>query len=562
MLRVFPLGGLGEIGMNCLALEQRGQVLIVDCGVTFDDRGLGVDVVHPDFSALDPYRDRIAGVFITHGHEDHIGALPYLLKRFDVPVWGPPYALGLVRERLGEHEVLAHARLIETSARTRFTVGSFEVEPIRVTHSIADATALAIRTDAGLLVHTGDFKFDENPPDGEVFDEARLRELGDEGVSLLFSDSTNVDSDGGAGSEQSVGEALEPIVAEAKGAVVVALFASNVHRLRMLGDIARRTGRRIVALGRSILTHTRVAHDTGYLNWPSDLVFPQERVNELPRNAILGLATGTQAEERAALARLARAEHPHLKLEPGDVVALSSRIIPGNEPEVYAVMGELLRRGVVVRTRVTDRNIHVSGHAHRGEQRRMLELVRPRAFIPVHGTIHHLMRHAALARECGVPEVEVIENGDVVEVSLDRRDDSVRAHPAPKKRIPVGKMLTYAGRPVPAQVLRERAWLAESGCAVVSVVLARGRLQSVALRTRGVLDEAAGGDVLAHAKREIAASVAEEIARAAEMGGAGEEAVIETARLAARRVFFKAVGFKPLTMVTVHRLDSSPGGGN
>src|SRR5689334_7763284 len=190
-IRVFPLGGLGEVGMNCLALEQRGEVLLVDCGVTFDDRGIGVDVVHPDFSPLDAYRGRIAGVFLTHGHEDHIGALPYLLRRFDVPVWGPPYALGLVSERLGEHEVLAHARLFETTPRRPFDVGSFRVEPVRVTHSIADATALAIHTAAGLVFHTGDFKFDDTPPDGNSYDEERLRALGDEGVSLLFSDSTN-----------------------------------------------------------------------------------------------------------------------------------------------------------------------------------------------------------------------------------------------------------------------------------------------------------------------------------------------------------------------------------
>ena len=559
MLRVFPLGGLGEIGMNCLALEQRGQVLLIDCGVTFDDRGLGVDVVHPDFSALNAYRDRIAGVFITHGHEDHIGALPYLLKRFDVPVWGPPYALGLVRERLSDHEVLGHARLIETKARTRYTVGSFEVEPVRVTHSIADATALAIRTDAGLVVHSGDFKIDETPPDGEAFDEERLREFGDEGTALLFSDSTNVDSDGGAGSEQTVGDALEPIVAQAPGAVVVAIFASNVHRLRMLGDIARRTGRRIVPLGRGILTHTRVAHDTGYLDWPSDLVFPQERVNELPRKAILGLATGTQAEGRAALAKLARGEHPHLKLEPGDLVALSSRIIPGNEPEVYAVIGELLRRGVEVRTRVTDRNIHVSGHAHRGEQRRMLELVRPKTFIPVHGTIHHLMRHAELARECGVADVCVIENGDVVEVEragADAEPQFVRL--VRKERVPVGRIPTFAGHPVAAQTLRERTWLAESGCAVVTVTVKRGAVHEVKLVTRGVLDETLDAALLAQTQRDVAASVAQELTRApdGQRRGASDETIAESARLATRRTIFKALGFKPLTIVSVHHLDA------
>ncbi len=308
-VRVIPLGGLGEIGMNALALEQDGEAILVDCGVTFDDRGIGVDVVHPDFTALENVRVR--GVVITHGHEDHIGALPYFLRRFDVPVWGPPYALGLVRERLAEHEVLGWAKLHETTPRVPFEVGPFLFEPVRVTHSIADATALVIRTGAGTVIHTGDFKFDEDPVDGEAFDVERLRAAGDAGVALLLSDSTNVDARGdAAGGERGVGDALRALVASAEGAVVVAMFASNVHRLRMLGEIARATHRRIVILGRSVQTHARVAHATGYLDWPSSIRWPADRARELPREKILGIATGTQGEARAALARLAHAEHP------------------------------------------------------------------------------------------------------------------------------------------------------------------------------------------------------------------------------------------------------------
>jgi ribonuclease J len=232
VLRLFALGGLGEIGMNCLALEEDDRVLLVDCGVTFDARGLGVELAHPDFEALEQWRDKIVGVFVTHGHEDHIGAIPYLLRRHDVPVWGPPYALGLVRERLDEHEVLEHARLFEAHPGERVSCGPFTVEPIRVTHSIADATALAIGTSAGTVIHTGDFKIDPAPSDGERFDEERLAALGDAGVALLLSDSTNVDSEGPTGSEKGVGEALGDIVTGAKGAVFVALFASNVHRQR------------------------------------------------------------------------------------------------------------------------------------------------------------------------------------------------------------------------------------------------------------------------------------------------------------------------------------------
>jgi ribonuclease J len=541
---VLPLGGLGEVGMNCLALEQRGEVLIVDCGVTFDARGLGIDVVHPDFSALDDFGVNVAGVVITHGHEDHIGALPYFLARHDVPIYGPKYALGLVRERLAEHEILRHARLVETSVRTPFRVGSFTVEPIRVTHSIADATALAIRTDAGTVVHSGDFKFDDAPPDGEAFDEDRLRELGDEGVSLLFSDSTNIDSEGRTGNEVDVGEALGRIVASARGAVVVALFASNVHRLRLLGDIARRTNRKIVLLGRGVGTHARVARATGYLPWPDELVWPDNAIRELPRDRILAIATGSQGEERAALARLARGEHPALDLGEGDTVVLSARAIPGNEPEVVALMGKLLRRGVDVRSRLSDRGIHVSGHAHRPEQRRMLDLVRPRCFVPVHGTLHHLRRHAALAEEAGVTRTLVIENGDVAALEGDaiRRDGALKT----------GRVHVFAGRPVAPAVIRERAALAQEGVATCTVVLdGRGIVTKVLIATRGVLDETTPD---AARDLEVArATVVRAIASLDVAGIARDEVVAEQARLAVRRTFHKARGMKPLTLVHVLR---------
>jgi ribonuclease J len=541
-VRIIPLGGLGEIGMNCLALEQRGQVVLVDCGVTFDDRGLGVDVVHPDFSALDAWRDRISGVFLTHGHEDHIGALPYLLARFDVPVWGPPYALGLVRERLAEHEVLEHARLIPAAPRTRYEVGPFAIEPIRVTHSIADATALAITTEAGTIIHSGDFKFDESPTDGEAFDVARLEELGRQGVALLLSDSTNVFSEGSAGSELGVGDVLEPIVAQAGGAVIVAIFASNVHRLRILGDIARRTQRKIVLFGRSVGTHTRVAHHTGYLDWPSDLVWPADRARELPRRSILGIATGTQGEAAAALARLSRGEHPALDVGEGDTVVLSSRIIPGREPEVFQIFGALVRRGVALRTWATDRGVHVSGHACRAEQRRMIELVRPRAFVPVHGTMHHLVQHSELARDLGVASVCVLENGDVAEM----RDGTVEK----VDRLVVARVHTFAARSIPSEVLRERELLAQGGVVACLVELDRGpRARAVWLSTRGVIDEDADAQVLEAARRDVTQAIAE-------LPGVpppDDAALAETARLAVRRAFARVVGYKPMTIVHLSR---------
>jgi ribonuclease J len=530
MLRFFPLGGLGEVGMNCLALEQDGRVMIVDCGVTFDARALGAPVVHPDFGGLEAWRDRIAGVFLTHGHEDHIGALPYLLTRFDVPVWGPAYAIELVREKADEHEILRHARLEVVKTRETIAVGPFEVEPIRVTHSIADATALAIKTSEGTVIHTGDFKFDPEPPDGEMFDEARFRELGDAGVSLLFSDSTNAFTPGETASETSVGRALRDVVLGAKGAVFVAMFASNVHRLRLLGEIAKDTGRRIVLLGRSVETHARVARRSGYLSWPSDLVWPKDRLELVARSSILAIATGTQGEARGALARLSKGGGD-LEVLPGDTVVLSSRVIPGNEREVYGIIDDLIRKGAIVRSWLTDRTIHTSGHAHKDEQRRMLELVRPRTFVPVHGMIQHLTALAEIARALGIDPARVVENGAVVELSNDALEKVGRVH--------VGRVHVHDGHEVPRSVLAQRARLAEEG--FVHVTIAGDAIEVL---TQGVVDADANADLLEDAKRE---------ARITFDGAADQthETRVEWVRLAVRRVFARATGTKPQTHVTI-----------
>ena len=551
-LALFPLGGLGEIGMNCFALEQRGQILLVDCGVTFDDRGIGVDVIHPSFAALEQYEAdgaRIVGVVVTHGHEDHIGALPYLLRRFDCPVYAPPYALGLIRERLGEHEILQYARLNEVRVRTPFAVGSFLVEPIRVTHSIADATAVAIRTDAGMVIHSGDFKIDPHPEDGETFDADRLRELGDEGVALLLSDSTNVDSIGTTGSEEIVHEALEAIVENAKGAVVVGVFASNVHRLRMLGEIALKTGRKLVLLGRSVQTHSRVAHATGYLGWPTGLVHPAERARELPPARILGIATGTQAEERAALGRLARGDHHAMSIGAGDTVVMSSRIIPGHEPEVYELMGNLLRLGVELITRGTDKRVHVSGHAHQDEQRKMIELVRPRSFVPLHGTLHHLRKHAEIARSYGA-DARVIENGQRLRLSELGLEEN--------GRVESGRVHRFAGHEIAPSVLRERGQLAETGIAFAAVpVTARGELSGeIVIETRGIVDAETAIELVARAKNEAARAIADvQMVKSIHDGGTTRDdaSIVAAVRSAIRRTFFQATGSKCVCIVVVQR---------
>jgi ribonuclease J len=531
-VRLFALGGLGEVGMNCMAIENEDRLLVIDCGVTFD-RAFGAPVVHPDFSAFDAWRDRIAGVFLTHGHEDHIGALPYLLRRFDVPVWGPRYALELVRERIAEHEVLDHARLFVVKTREEVSVGPFRVEPLRVTHSIADATALVIHTSEGTIIHTGDFKFDPTPPDGETFDEERFRQVGDEGVSLLLSDSTNAFAPGETESETVVGRALHDLVLASKGAVFVAMFASNVHRLRVLGQVARASNRRIVLLGRSVETHARVARLTGYLPWPSDVVWPRERARELPRSSILAIATGSQGEERGALARLAGERTGELRIVPGDTVVLSSRVIPGNDREVSKIVDDLLRRGAIVRSWLSDRAIHTSGHAHQAEQQRMLGLVRPRAFIPVHGTMHQLVRHAETARASGVPSVLVAENGDVIEL----KDGSL----AKVDRVAVGRVhVTDEGIEVPPAVLADRMRLAHDGFVHITLVEGAAGLEAHVV-TQGVIDPEASEPILEAARHEAV--------RAYTATDAIDPA--EEARLAVRRVFQRETGARPETHVTV-----------
>jgi ribonuclease J len=544
-LRLVALGGLGEIGMNCLAIEQDDGIVLIDCGVTFPTNDLGIDVYHPRFDYLVPRSDRLRGVVLTHGHEDHIGALPYLLAAFEVPVFGPAHAIELARLRLSEHGFnVGETDLSVVQVGRSFDLGPFGFEPIRVTHSIVDATALAIRTVAGTVLHTGDFKFDPAPPDGELTDEARLHALGDEGVRLLLSDSTNIDSPGTAGSEREVAEALSELVHKAKARVVLGVFASNVQRLRVVGDIAVAAGRRLCLLGRSVVNHSRAAQAVGRLGWPSDLVVPSEVAAAMPRERILVVASGTQAERMSTLTRLAMSTHPALRLDQGDLVILSSRIIPGNDRPVYEMMGNFLRLGVELVTRITDRRVHASGHAHRDEQLRMIELTRPRAFVPVHGTLHHLMRHAALARDAGVSEVLVAEDGEAFELSRD-------TPPVKIARVPVGKVATFGGDELSEEVLRERAQLGRCGVAFVSVLLdRRGALVNTPqVSARGVVDLS-----LTSALRKAAGAVARAISESDARTRATDSDLSDLVRLAARRAIESLTGRRPVVVVTVSRV--------
>ena len=521
--------------MNCLAIETEGTIIVVDCGLTFPDQRNGVSVIHADFEWLLDNGGQVRAVVLTHGHEDHIGALPFLLRDLDVPVYGPPYTLELLRDRLEEHGLEAQ-ELHRTEPGKVFEVGPFSIEPIRVTHSIADATALLLQTPAGTIVHTGDFKIEDGPTDGEAFDAARFREAGDRGVALLLSDSTNVTVPGWTGSERSVWDTLEELVRAHPGRVAVAVFASNVHRLRSLFAIARTTGRRLCLLGRSIHRHVAAATATGYLETVQDILVEPERARSVPREQLLVVCTGTQGEPRAALTRLAEGRHRDLRLEPGDLAVLSSRLIPGNDQAVYDLINLLERAGVEVRYRGSDPGVHVSGHAHREEQRTMLQLVRPRAFLPVHGTVFHLNRHAALAAEQGVQEIVVAENGAVVELTPDGLGIV--------GEVATGRVhLDNLGDEIDDKVLKDRAMMGELGFALVVVELdSEDRVLGLPeIVTRGVLCEETSEELLEAASRYVKKALERR-----RKGNRKSTPISEEAGLALRRFFRRELGRKPV----------------
>lgn len=480
-LRIVPLGGLGEVGMNCFAIEHGDDVVVVDCGTKFPNDELGVDVIHPDFEWLRANASRVRGAVLTHGHEDHIGAVPYLLNDLPVPLYGPRHALALVARRLERHgfEEKEWTKRVVLAGQ-RFFVGSIEFEPIRVSHSIVDATALCIRTPAGTVLHTGDFKFDPAPSDGEVTDEARLLEIGAEGVDLLLSDSTNVDELGEAGSEGDVREHLLDSVRSAERRVFVALFASNVQRLLSLGEVARQTGRRIAALGTSLVRHVEVARELGFLPWPRDFLLPPEAIRTFPARELLLLTSGTQAEPGSALWRLSRGEHRFAEVQRGDRVVFSSRIIPGRDRQVVSMVCDLLRMGAEVEWGRRS-GAHTSGHACRDEQAKMIQLVAPRAFVPVHGTLHHLMKHAALARELGVDQVDVVENGQTIVLE---QGSIHRGERVPSGEVHVG----IGGGVLGIETLQERRELGRGGHVTIAVACdARARLVGApVVRAQGV----------------------------------------------------------------------------
>ena len=468
-VRLIPLGGLGEIGLNMMLVEFGEDLIAVDCGLMFpDDEMPGIDYVIPDFAYALGKRDGFRAVFLTHGHEDHIGALPYLLAQVRVPVYGTPLTLALVTEKLRERRLLEQADLRPLRPRERIETGPFAVEPIRVTHSIVDGIGLAIGTPVGTLVHTGDFKLDPSPLDGEPPDYRKFAELGAEGVLVLCSDSTNVDRPGHTRSEIEVGAALAARFERAAGRIIVATFASHVHRIQQVLDLAARGGRRVALLGRSVEKNVAIAAELGYLRVPAGLIVPLEALAEVPASRQVILSTGSQGEPHSALALMAAGEHKYVRVERGDLVIISARVIPGNERTIGRVVNALYRLGAEV---LYEANafVHVSGHASQDDLKLMLALTRPRYFVPVHGEYRHLLGHARLAESVGIPpeRVFLVEDGTGVEVTK----TGARAVGG----FPAGRVLvdgTGVGD-VGGVVLRDRQILAEDGVIAVALTVDR-----------------------------------------------------------------------------------------
>jgi ribonuclease J len=490
-----------------MLLESGDDVIAVDCGLMFPDDELpGIDYVIPDFSYLLAKREACRGVILTHGHEDHIGALPYLLRELDVPVYGPRIALALAAERLKEHGLAEKARLVPVEPRRAFDLGPFRVEPIRVTHSVVDGVGYAIETPVGTVFHSGDFKFDPSPIDGERSDYHRMAELGERGVLCLMADSTNVDRPGATPSEREVGRHLAERFRKAPGRIIVATFASHVHRIQQVLDLAHAFGRRVALLGRSMETNVRIAAELGYLRVPEGGVLPLEEVAALPPYRQVILSTGSQGEPNSAMALMAAEEHKYVQVAEGDLVVLSARIIPGHERTITKLVNQLLRLGAEVLWEPVA-FVHVSGHASQEELKLLLNLVRPSYFIPVHGEYRHLLAHARLAQEVGLPRERafVIEDGQGVEFTK----TSGRMLPG----IPVGRVLVDGKGigDVGAVVLRDRELLAQDGMVVVAVTVDRGTGEIIAgpeIASRGWVYERESEAVLEEAKAVLREALA------------------------------------------------------
>ena len=429
-LRIIPLGGLGEIGKNITAIEYEDEIIVIDCGISFPDEDMyGIDLVIPDIKYLLDNKDKVKGLFLTHGHEDHIGAIPYILKQINMPVYGTKLTIGLVESKLKEHDMLSKTNLIPISPGESIKLNKLIIEFIRVTHSIAESCALAIHTPIGTVLHTGDFKIDYTPIDGKVMDLNRIAQLGQEGILLLMADSTNVERAGHSLSEKIIGETLNRIISNANGRVIVATFASNIHRMQQIADASMMYNRKIVFSGRSMENISNVAMDLGYLHIPKESIVGIEDLNRYPSDKITIITTGSQGEPMAGLSRIAYGSHRHISIEQDDLFIISASPIPGNDKLVSRVINQLYRKGVEVIYEDLE-DIHVSGLAYKEELKLIHTLVKPKYFMPVHGEYRHLKHHSDLALKLGMDKSNVftLETGQVLEISQDKAIATEKVH--------------------------------------------------------------------------------------------------------------------------------------
>ena len=462
-LKIIPLGGLGEIGKNMTAYEFGSDIIVVDCGMGFPDEDMyGIDIVLPDISYLKANANRIRGLILTHGHEDHIGAVPYVLKDLDIPIYTTPLTAALVELKLEEHDLLYNTQIFTKKAGSVFRLGSFTVEFIHVNHSIPDAVALAISTPLGTVIHTGDFKIDVTPISGGMIDLARLGQLGNEGVLALLSDSTNVEKPGHSDSERKVGESFNKLFMGCDKRIIITTFASNVHRLQQIVNVAAKYNRKVAITGRSMENVLRVSTVLGYMDIPENVMVDIEHINKLPKDQVVIISTGSQGETMSALYRMAFSEHKQVRIDAGDRVIISASAIPGNENMISRVVDELFHKGAeVIYDRHTD--LHVSGHASQEEQKMMLALTKPKYFIPVHGEYRMLVKHAEIGKMMGVQPKNVVigENGKVIEIT--------KKAIICENTVPSGAVLVDGSGigEVGSVVMRDRHRLAEDGMVVV-----------------------------------------------------------------------------------------------
>ncbi len=464
-LRFIPLGGLGEIGKNMALLEYHNHAIMIDAGLMFpDDQHFGIDYIIPDFNAYIDRPGYLKAILLTHAHEDHIGALPYLLQKVNVPIYGTKLTLGLVQSKLMEFSWIHDLVLKEVQPRKTYTIDVFRVEFIRVTHSIADSCGLAIQTPVGIVIHTGDFKIDSTPIDGITTDLSRFAEYGEKGVLLLLSDSTNVERKGISNSEKNVGEKFDNIFPNVQGKIIVTCFSSNIHRIQQVINSARKIGRKICILGRSMIRNTQVARELGYMHVPADQLILPENLQSVEDSQVVIITTGSQGEPMSSMMRMALDEHKDIKIHSGDLIIFSARTIPGNERAISRVINLLYKKGANVLYE-TISEIHATGHACQEEQKLMILMVKPKNFVPIHGEYRHLVLHAELAQSLGVPKVFVVENGDQLELN----SQMIQLH----KGLPVGIMMVDRNNwsEIGEVVLRDRKQLSADGVVVAFVIV-------------------------------------------------------------------------------------------